>query len=100
MRTFRMGISWIKGELGWGRGVLLGRRDGWMFLEGACPALGSLLGQAPGVPYSRETCLPVPYQRVYVHLWGASGVASLGWGSSLLPCCPVVPTANPDCKGE
>lgn len=44
MRTFRMGISWIKGELGSGRGVLLGRRDGWMFLEGACSALGSLLG--------------------------------------------------------
>lgn len=48
---------------------------------------GEPAGPAPGVPYSRESCLLVPYQRVCVHPWGASGIASLGWGSSLLPCC-------------
>lgn len=34
-------------------------------------APGKLLGLAPGVPFSRESPLLVPYQRVCVHLWGA-----------------------------
>lgn len=34
-------------------------------------ALGKLLGLALGVSFSRESPLPVPYQPVCVHLWGA-----------------------------
>ena len=68
-----------------------------MLLEGPRPALGSLLGLAPGAPYPRESCLLIPYQRVCVHLWGASeaGQPSLGPQPTSLPlCCLVVLTAN------
>lgn len=62
-------------------------------------AFESLLGLAPGVSSSREGPSLVPYQRVCVYLWGASGGegASLAWGSqptSLPLSCPAVLTAS------
>lgn len=99
MRTFRMCISWSKGEGGLGEQVVywwVGRMNRRL-LDGARPALGSLLGLAPGAPDPRESRSPVPYQPVCVHLWGASeaGQPSLGpQPTSLQLCCPVVLTAN------
>lgn len=70
-----MHLGWSKGKGeagGKGRGCYwVGGLDG-MFSQ-VPPTLGSLLGLALGVPSSRESPLLVPYQRVCVYLWGASG---------------------------
>lgn len=88
----------VCGEAGEGVCVSLGRGMDRVLSE-VPPAFGSLLGLASGVSSSRESSPLVPYQRVCVYLWGASGGegASLAWGSqptSLLLSCPAVLTAS------
>lgn len=102
VRTFRMGISWIKGR-GAGGGVCcwVGGMDGCSQREpvqlwGACWACTwSPLLQGELLAGSIPTGLCAPL--------GSQGGCQPRLGlqpTSLLLCCPVVPTANPNCKGE